>query len=74
MSSTSRYSNKPMSRLQFLMLDAVEQGATLNEAADWALDWAARHPDVPLFEYHTHARWCRLIDMAAQRRGELTPA
>jgi hypothetical protein len=74
MSSTRGYSNKPMSRLQFLMLEAVEQGATLNEAADWALDWAARHPDVPLFEYHTHARWCRMIDSAAQSRGELAPA
>ena len=74
MSSTRGYSNKPMSRLQFLMLDAVEQGATLNEAADWALDWAARHPLVPLFEYHTHARWCRMIDRAAQSRGELRSA
>ena len=26
MSSTREYSDKPMSRLQFLMLDAVEQG------------------------------------------------
>jgi hypothetical protein len=51
------------------MLDAVEQGATLNEATDWALDWAARHPDVPLFEYHTHARWCRMIDRAAESRA-----
>ena len=74
MSSTREYSNKPMSRLQFLMLDAVEQGVTLNEATDWALDWAARHPDVPLFEYHTHAQWCRMIDRAARSRGELTPA
>ena len=74
MSSTRGYSNKPMSRLQFLILDAVEQGATLNEASDWALDWAARHPDVPLFEYHTHAGWCRIIDSAAQSRAELTSA
>ena len=66
MSSSTGYSNKPMSRLQFLLLDAVEQGATLNEATVWALDWSARHPDVPLFQYHTHAQWCRMIDEAAQ--------
>jgi hypothetical protein len=63
-----------MSRLQFLMLEALEQGATVNEATDWALDWAARHPDVPLFEYQTHALWCRMIDRAAQSRAELRSA
>ena len=37
----SEYSSTPMSRFQFLMLRAVEGGASVTEAADEALAWRA---------------------------------
>ena len=52
-----RYSAKPMSRFQFLMLGAVEAGASLTEATDEALAWAARHPDSDLFEQRAYTAW-----------------
>ena len=45
------YFTNPMSRFQFLMLRAVEGGASVSEAAEEALAWGARHPDDDLFEH-----------------------
>jgi hypothetical protein len=53
----SRYSTAPMSRFQFLMLRAVEGGASLSEASDEALGWGMRHPDNDLFEHRPYAAW-----------------
>jgi hypothetical protein len=55
-----------MSRLQFLMLVAVEHGATLSEATDWELDWGERHPEEPLYEYRPYATWRRTIGAAVE--------
>ena len=52
-----RYSTTPMSRFQFLMLRAVEGGASLSEASDEALGWGVRHPDNDLFEHRPYAAW-----------------
>ena len=38
-SPTNGYSREPMSRMQYLMLLAVEHGASLDDAADCALAW-----------------------------------
>jgi hypothetical protein len=46
-----------MSRFQFLMLRAVEGGASLSEASDEALGWEVRHPDNDLFEHRPYAAW-----------------
>jgi hypothetical protein len=64
MTSTSGYSHTPMSRLQFLMLVAVEQDATIDQATNWALRWAHRHPQEALFEYRTYAQWRQTIGTA----------
>ena len=53
----SRYSATPMSRFQFLMLRAVEGGASLSEAFDSALRWGGRHPDRNLFEHRPYPGW-----------------
>ena len=55
--SPGRYSSAPMPRLQFLMLRAVEGGASLTEATDEALAWGTRHPDVDLFEKRAYVEW-----------------
>ena len=52
-----RCSTTPMSRFQFLMLRAVEGGASLSEASDEALGWGVRHPDNDLFEHRPYAAW-----------------
>lgn len=54
---TSEYSSTPMSRFQFLMLRAVEGGASVTEAADEALAWGVRHPDDDLFEPRPYSAW-----------------
>jgi hypothetical protein len=74
MSSTTIYSDRPMSRLQFLMLIAVEQGATLNEATDWALDWGKRHPHEAPFEYRTYTQWRHAIGTAGWNDAQLASA
>jgi hypothetical protein len=56
-SGPSSYSAKAMSRFQFLMLRAVEAGASLAKATDEALAWGARHPDSDLFEQRAYAAW-----------------
>ena len=71
MASTSRYSPKPISRLQFLMLVAVEQGATIDEATDFASHWGRRHPQESLFEYRAYTDWRRSIGTAAWREAQL---
>ena len=53
----TRYSTAPMSRMQFLMLRAVEGGASLTEATDEALAWGGRQPDQDLFEHRAYAAW-----------------
>ena len=53
----SRYSTAPISRFQFLMLRAVEGGASLSEASDEALGWGLRHPENDLFEHRPYAAW-----------------
>jgi hypothetical protein len=63
-----------MSRLQFLMLVAVEQGATLNEASDWALDWGKRHPHEAPFEYRTYTQWRQAIGTAGWNGAQLASA
>jgi hypothetical protein len=56
------------------MLVAVEQGATVNDAADWALDWGKRHPREALFEYRTYAQWRRSIGTAVWNGANQTSA
>jgi hypothetical protein len=56
------YSGRPMSRMQFLMLRAIEGGASLNEATEAALAWDAQHPDSDLFEERPYAQWRTLRD------------
>jgi hypothetical protein len=51
------YSTNLMSRFQFLMLRAVEGGASVSEATEEALAWGARHPDDDLFERRAYAAW-----------------
>ena len=48
-----------MSGLQFLLAEAVERGASLNEARVRVGDWAARHPDQDLLEHRTYKEWRR---------------
>ena len=57
MTATRRYSAGPMPRMQFLMLGALEKGASLTEATDLALAWATEHPDVDLFEAKPYGEW-----------------
>ena len=71
MASTSGYSLTPMSRLQFLMLVAVEHGATVDQATDWALHWGNRHPQEALFEYRTYPQWRRAIGTAGWKEPQL---
>lgn len=58
-SPTNGYSREPMSRMQYLMLLAVEHGASLDDAADCALAWGAQHPQSGLFDYRPYAGWRR---------------
>jgi hypothetical protein len=51
-----------MPRFQFLMLRAVEDGASLAEATHRALEWGAQHPDVDLFECRAYAEWEAALD------------
>jgi hypothetical protein len=51
-----------MSRMQFLMLRAIEGGASLTEATEEALAWGARHPDSELFEQRPYAQWQPIPD------------
>ena len=74
MASTSGYSLTPMSRLQFLMLVAVEQGATIDEATDWALHWGNRHPQEALFEHRTYAQWRQAIGTVGWKEPQLASA
>ena len=58
-----RYSSAPMPRFQFLMLRAVEDGASLAEATRKALEWGARHPEVDLYERRGYVEWeAALVD------------
>src|SRR4051812_34674520 len=56
-SALGRYSDRPMSRMQFLMLQAIEGGASLTEATDEALAWGTRHAETDLFEQRPYAQW-----------------
>ena len=46
-----------ITRLQFLMLMMMENGATVTEALEEALRWGSRHPDSDLYERRSHAAW-----------------
>ena len=51
-----------MSRMQFLMLQAIEGGASLTEATDEALAWGTRHHETNLFEQRPYAQWQPIPD------------
>ena len=55
-SASGRYSGRPMSRMQFLMLGAIEGDASLTEATEEALAWGTRHPETDLFEQRPYAQ------------------
>ena len=59
-----------MSRMQFLMLRAVEGGASLTDATDEALAWGARHPDSELFERRPYAQWQPIPDDQNDQDGQ----
>jgi len=61
-STAGRYSDRPMSRMQFLMLRAIEGGASLTEATEAALAWDAHHPDSDLFQGRPYAQWRAVPD------------
>ena len=48
--------------MQFLMLQAIEGGASLTEATDEALAWGTRHPETDLFEQRPYAQWQPIPD------------
>jgi hypothetical protein len=72
-STPTRYSMAPMSRMQFLMLRAVEGGASLTEATDEALSWGGRHPDQDLFEHRPYVAWEAAGDDAQHNEARETP-
>ena len=72
-STPTRYSTAPISRLQFLMLRAIEGGASLTEATDEALAWGGRHPDQDRFEHRPYAAWDAAGDNAQHDEGAGTP-
>jgi hypothetical protein len=43
--------------MQFLMLRALERGASLADATEVALAWGAAHPGLNLFEHRPYADW-----------------
>jgi len=43
--------------MQFLMLRAVESGASLTETTDEAFAWGGRHPEQDLFEHRPYVAW-----------------
>ena len=61
-SKAGRYSDRPMPRMQFLMLRAIEGGASLTEATEAALAWDAHHPASDLFEKRPYAQWQAIPD------------
>jgi len=46
-----------ITRLQFLMLMMMENGATVTEALAEALRWGSRHPDRDLYDRRSYAEW-----------------
>lgn len=61
-SSTTSYSSAPISRTQYLMLRAIERGASLTHATEVALAWSAAHPDLNLFEHRPYEEWHAVHD------------
>jgi hypothetical protein len=59
------YSKRPMSRMQYLMLVALEGGATLDDAIEAALAWGTAHPRGRLFEERSYTSWRRAQRVAA---------
>jgi len=57
MNPANRYSDRPMTRMQFLMLGSMEAGASLAEATDAALAWASRDPGDGLFDVKPYSEW-----------------
>jgi hypothetical protein len=52
-------SSTAITRLQFLMLMMMENGATVTEALEEALRWGSRHPDSDLYDRRSHVDWAR---------------
>jgi hypothetical protein len=53
-----------ITRLQFLMLMMMENGATVTEALEEALRWGSRHPDRDLYDRRSYAEWAGDESMA----------
>jgi hypothetical protein len=43
--------------MQYLMLVALETGASISHATHSALAWSERHPEATLFEERPYAEW-----------------
>jgi hypothetical protein len=52
-------SSTAITRLQFLMLMMMENGATVTESLEEALRWGSRHPDRDLYDRRSCAEWVR---------------
>ena len=54
-----RYSTRPITRFQFLMLRAMESDRTVSQATQDALDYGESHPRVNLYEMQPYQAWLR---------------
>jgi hypothetical protein len=54
-----RYSTRPITRFQFLMLRAMEADRTVSEATEDALEYGDSHPRVNLYEMQPYQTWLR---------------
>ena len=54
-----RYSTRPITRFQFLMLSAMESDRTVSQATQDALDYGEFHPRVNLYEMQPYQAWLR---------------
>ena len=58
-SAIARYSTRPITRFQFLMLRAMEADRTLSQATQDALDYGDSHPRVNLYERQPYQAWLK---------------
>ena len=54
-----RYSTRPITRFQFLMLRAMESDRTVSQATQDALDYGDSHPRVNLYEMQPYQAWLK---------------
>jgi hypothetical protein len=59
--TTTGYSEAPILRMQFVMLRALEGGASLDDAYEAALEWG-RASGLDLFERRAYADWSTVVD------------